>query len=244
MISVSGLSKTYGMQTVFNDLNFSIKKGDIIAIIGPSGTGKSSLLRCLNYLEVPTSGSITIDDLTVDSEHYTKQQVLKLRQYTSFVFQNFALFKNKTAVQNIMESLLVVKKMPFVEAEKKAMSILAEVGLADKHDVYPAMLSGGQQQRVGIGRALATESKVMLLDEPTSALDPEIVADILTLLRQLAEKEMTMMVVTHELRFAKQLASEVWFMSDGELVEQGTPHELFSSPKDPRTQRFLEHLGA
>ncbi|MBU2707651.1 amino acid ABC transporter ATP-binding protein [Zooshikella marina] len=244
MISVNGLSKTYGTQTVFNDLNFSIKKGDIIAIIGPSGTGKSSLLRCLNYLEVPTSGSITIDDLTVDSERYTKQQVLKLRQYTSFVFQNFALFKNKTAIQNIMESLLVVKKMPFAEAENKAMNILSEVGLADKRDVYPAMLSGGQQQRVGIGRALATDSKVMLLDEPTSALDPEIVADILTLLRQLAKKEMTMMVVTHELRFAKQLASEVWFMSDGELVERDTPHQLFSSPKDPRTQRFLEHLGA
>lgn len=242
MIKIKNLYKKFNDLTVLNGINLEIKKGEVIAIIGPSGTGKSTLLRCINYLETPDKGTIEIENLKVDLEQITKVQIHQLRKHTSMVFQSYNLFNNKTAIENIMEHLSVVKKINKSEAEKMAIDILRQVGLEDKKDYYPSKLSGGQQQRVGIGRAMAVNPDIMLFDEPTSALDPELVGEVLDVIKRLAEKDTTMIIVTHEMRFAKEAADRVIFMDGGNIVEEGTPTEVFDNPKNPRTIKFLKQV--
>jgi len=242
MIKIQNLVKSFKGQTVLNGIDLDINEGEIIVIIGPSGTGKSTLLRCINFLEQPDAGVIAIDGDAVDAENARKKEVLRLRRNTSFVFQNYALFANKTAAQNIAEGLITVWGRSKAEAMAEANQILADIGLAEKADSYPAALSGGQQQRVGIGRAMASHSKVMLFDEPTSALDPEWVDEVLQLMKKLAERKQTMLVVTHEMSFARDVADRVVFMEGGRIVEQGPPEQIFSSPQDPRTREFLRKV--
>ncbi|PZX48840.1 amino acid ABC transporter ATP-binding protein (PAAT family) [Cereibacter changlensis] len=242
MISIRGLTKRFGSTTVLDGIDLDISAGERVAIIGPSGTGKSTLLRCLNYLDRPDAGVIRIGDLTVDAATAKPAQILALRRCTAFVFQNYALFANKTARQNITEALITVQRKPRAEAEARADAILAETGLSDKADSYPAALSGGQQQRVGIGRAMALDAALMLFDEPTSALDPEWVGEVLDLMRRVAERRQTMLIVTHEMQFAREIADRVIFMEGGRIVEQGAPAQLFDSPQDDRTRSFLRRV--
>jgi putative amino-acid transport system ATP-binding protein len=243
MISVAGLSKRFGDRAVLEGIDLKIEPGERIVIIGPSGTGKSTLLRCLNYLDRPDAGRIVLDGLTVDAAHAGRREILALRRRTAFVFQNYALFANKTARQNIMEALVTVKGRSAEEAGARADAVLAEIGLADRGDAYPAALSGGQQQRVGIGRAMALDAELMLVDEPTSALDPEWIGEVLDLLRRVAVRHQTMLIVTHEMQFAREIADRVLFMDGGRIVEQGPPGELFEAPKDPRLQGFLRRVS-
>ena len=242
MIDITGLTKHFGGAPVLNGIDLQIAEGERVVIIGPSGTGKSTLLRCLNFLDVPQAGTIRIGDVTVDAAKARKADILALRRRTAMVFQNYALFANKTAKENIMEALVTVQKRPKDEAEQRALSVLAETGLADKADSFPAALSGGQQQRVGIGRAMALGAELMLFDEPTSALDPEWVGEVLDLMRAVAERKQTMLIVTHEIQFAREIADRIVFMDEGRIVEQGPPAELLDAPKDPRTQSFLRRV--
>ncbi|AFS79561.1 amino acid ABC transporter ATP-binding protein YxeO [Gottschalkia acidurici 9a] len=242
MIEINCLNKSFKDSKVLKDVNLEVKKGEVVAIIGPSGTGKSTLLRCINFLEIPDSGKIRIKDIEVEVEKITKKEMYEIRGKTSMVFQTYNLFKNKTALENILEHLLIVKKINKKSAIEKAMDILKTVGLEDKADIYPSKLSGGQQQRVGIGRAMAVEPDVMLFDEPTSALDPELVGEVLDVIKKLAQKDITMIIVTHEMNFAKNVADKVIFMDDGRIVEQGTPEEIFNYPKNPRTMQFLSKV--
>ncbi len=242
MIDISGLTKHFGGGPVLENIDLQIADGERVVVIGPSGTGKSTLLRCLNFLDVPQAGRITIGDVTVDAAKASKADVLALRRRTAMVFQNYALFANKTAKQNIMEALVTVQKRSKAEAEERALAVLAETGLADKGDSYPAALSGGQQQRVGIGRAMALEAELMLFDEPTSALDPEWVGEVLDLMRAVAERKQTMLIVTHEMQFAREIADRVIFMDGGKIVESGPPSEIFGAPKDARLQKFLKRV--
>lgn len=244
MIKLESLSKQFGDTVVLDNIDLAIEKGEIVVIIGPSGTGKSTLLRCINFLEQPTAGTMTVGDLTVDVNRASRADILSMRRRTAFVFQNYALFANKTALQNIAERLLVVDKWPKEKAYKRAREILQQIGLADKADAYPAAMSGGQQQRVGIGRAMATGAEVILFDEPTSSLDPEWVEEVLGLMKQLANERQTMMVVTHEMSFARDVADRVIFIDGGRIVEQGPPSEIFYNPKDPRTKDFLKKILA
>ena len=242
MISIRGLTKRFGTHTVLDGIDLDIADGERVAIIGPSGTGKSTLLRCLNYLDRPDAGVIRIGDLTVDAAIARPADILALRRCTAFVFQNYALFANKTARDNITEALITVQRRPRAVAEARADAILRETGLADKAGSYPAALSGGQAQRVGIGRAMALDAALMLLDEPTSALDPEWVGEVLDLLRRVAERRQTMLIVTHEMQFAREIADRVIFMEGGRIVEQGPPAQLFDAPQDPRTEGFLRRV--
>jgi|TARA_B100002049_G_scaffold149290_1_gene111132 putative amino-acid transport system ATP-binding protein len=242
MIDITGLTKHFGGAPVLNGINLQIAEGERVVVIGPSGTGKSTLLRCLNFLDVPQAGTIRIGDVTVDAAKARKADILALRRRTAMVFQNYALFANKTAKENIMEALVTVQKRPKDEAEQRALSVLAETGLADKADSFPAALSGGQQQRVGIGRAMALGAELMLFDEPTSALDPEWVGEVLDLMRAVAERKQTMLIVTHEMQFAREIADRVIFMDGGKIVESGPPSEIFSAPKDARLQKFLKRV--
>jgi putative S-methylcysteine transport system ATP-binding protein len=242
MISIRGLTKRYGANTVLDGIDLDIAAGERVAIIGPSGTGKSTLLRCLNYLDRPESGVIRIGDLSVDAATASAAQILALRRNTSFVFQNYALFANKSARDNISEALITVQRKPRAEAEARAGEILREIGLADKAASYPAALSGGQQQRIGIGRAMALDAALMLLDEPTSALDPEWVGEVLDLMRRVAERRQTMLIVTHEMQFAREIADRIIFMDGGRIVEEGTPAQIFDAPQDPRTANFLRRV--
>lgn len=219
-----------------------VNKGEVIAIIGPSGTGKSTLLRCINYLETPDIGRLKIDDLHVDAKNITKKQINDLRKTTSMVFQNYNLFNNKTALQNIIEPLIIAKKMNFEKAQAIGLDILKQINLLDKKDVYPSKLSGGQKQRIGIGRAMAVDPKIMLFDEPTSALDPELVNEVLDVIKNLANNNTTMIVVTHEMRFAKEAANRVLFMDDGYIVEEGSPDQIFNNPQNKRTIEFLSQV--
>ncbi|NYS62555.1 amino acid ABC transporter ATP-binding protein [Vreelandella salicampi] len=244
MINVRHLIKRFGGSAVLDGIDLSIEQGEIIVVIGPSGTGKSTLLRCLNFLEKPEAGHITIGDLCVDAAHARRDDILALRRRTAFVFQNYALFANKTALENIAEGLIVVNRWSKNKAHSRAHEILERIGLADKANAYPASLSGGQQQRVGIGRAMAAQADVILFDEPTSSLDPEWVEEVLALMKQLATERQTMLVVTHEMSFAQDVADRVIFMEGGRIVEQGPPSQLFQAPKDPRTRDFLRKVLA
>ncbi|KAE8176092.1 amino acid ABC transporter ATP-binding protein [Photobacterium carnosum] len=243
MITINKLTKRFGEQTIFSDIDLTIKQGEIVAIIGPSGTGKSTFLRCINYLESANSGTITINDAKVDCLQPKKSDILALRRQTGFVFQNYALFNHLTAQQNISEGLRIVKGLDKQQAQQRALNILTDIGLADKANSYPAALSGGQQQRVGIGRAMALDAELLLLDEPTSALDPLWVNEVLNLIKKLAAQQQTMLIVTHELQFAREVADRVIFMADGQFVEQGPPEQIFNHPNDPRLKAFLTQIG-
>lgn len=243
MIKLENIHKSFGKLEVLKGVSLEINKGDIVSIIGPSGTGKSTLLRCINFLEKADSGSITLDDYTVDTKRVSSKDLLILRQNSGMVFQNFNLFRNKTVLQNITEGLIIVKKMNKTNAEEIALNVLDQVGLSDKKDNYPVTLSGGQQQRVAIGRALAMNPKILLFDEPTSALDPELVNEVLELIRKLAKQHMTMLIVTHEINFARNVSDKVCFMANGEIIEDGPPSEVIDNPKNERTKQFLNFIS-
>ena len=239
MISIQHLEKSFGETKVLTDVNIEIQKGEVVVVLGPSGSGKSTMLRCINLLETPTGGHIFIEGQEITDP---KVNVNKLREHVGMVFQQFNLFPHLSAKKNVMLAQMKVLKRPKEEAEKIAMERLAEVGLADRADFLPAQLSGGQQQRVAIARALAMDPHVMLFDEATSALDPELVRGVLDVMRELAEEGMTMVVVTHEMGFAREVADRVIFMEGGVVVEEGTPEEVFDHPKSERTKDFLGHI--
>ncbi|WP_243291503.1 amino acid ABC transporter ATP-binding protein [Bacillus sp. FJAT-47783] len=241
MITIQNLSKRFDQLEVLKGLDLTIEKGKVVVVIGPSGSGKTTFLRCLNALEIPSTGTIRLDDQEIDfSQSHLKKEIASFRRKSGMVFQNYNLFPHKTALGNVIEGPMTVKKVKKEEAVQKAERLLEKVGLLDKKDYYPFQLSGGQQQRVGIARALAMEPKVMLFDEPTSALDPELVGEVLKVMKDLAQEGMTMVVVTHEMRFAKEVADEVIFMDQGVIVERGTPQALFTNPKNERTKKFLQ----
>lgn len=243
MISINGLHKQFGDLEVLKGIDLQINKGQVIVVIGPSGSGKTTLLRCLNILEEPTSGSVRIDDQTVDfTKSVSKKSIELFRRNSAMVFQHYNLFPHMTVLQNVMEGPVIVKKMSKADARTKAEQLLNKVGLGDKLDFYPHQLSGGQQQRVGIARALALEPKVMLFDEPTSALDPELVGEVLQVMKTLADEGITMVVVTHEMRFANDVADEVIFMDQGKIIERSKPSDMFTNPKEERTRQFLNLL--
>ncbi|WP_057905118.1 amino acid ABC transporter ATP-binding protein [Loigolactobacillus bifermentans] len=240
MIEIKGLSKKFGKTEVLKDLNGTVEKGQVICVIGPSGGGKSTFLRCLNLLEQPTSGQVTFEDS--DLTALNEGQLNQLREKMGMVFQSFNLFSNMTVIENVKLAPMKVKSMSSDDAQTLALKLLDQVGLKEKADVYPASLSGGQQQRVAIARALAMNPDVMLFDEPTSALDPEMVGEVLKVMQDLANEGMTMVVVTHEMGFAKNVADQVWFMDGGVFAEKGTPTEIFDHPQNERTQDFLAKI--
>lgn len=242
MIKITHLKKAFGKQEVLKDVSFQIEKGQVVTILGPSGSGKTTFLRCINFLEKADEGQLIFDDSIIDLKKVTKKEILNIRRRTAFVFQNYGLFSHKTALQNVMEGLIVVQKLPKDEARKKAESALQWVGMLDKKDFYPSQLSGGQQQRVGIARAVALKPEVILLDEPTSALDPELVGETLSVIKRVAKKGITMIIVTHEMSFAEEVSDKVVFMDGGVVVEEGNPEEIFLSPKEKRTQEFLSRV--
>nr|WP_125548853.1 amino acid ABC transporter ATP-binding protein [Loigolactobacillus zhaoyuanensis] len=240
MITIENINKKFGDTEVLKDLNGKVEKGQVICVIGPSGGGKSTFLRCLNMLEQPTSGKIVFEDSELTS--LNESQINQLREKMGMVFQSFNLFSNMTVVENVKLAPVKVKKMTDAAAQELALKLLDQVGLAEKADNYPASLSGGQQQRVAIARALAMNPDVMLFDEPTSALDPEMVGEVLKVMQDLANQGMTMVVVTHEMGFAKNVADEVWFMDGGVFAEKGTPDQIFEHPQNERTQDFLAKI--
>ncbi|MDF7676581.1 amino acid ABC transporter ATP-binding protein [Neisseriaceae bacterium ESL0693] len=244
MIEVSDLTLSFNQNCILNNLNFSIRKHEIVAIIGSSGAGKSTLLRCMNLLEKPAQGKMVIDDIVLDFETVRMKETLRFRQKTAMVFQHFNLFQHKTALQNVMEGLLVVKKLPKSEAEAIACEKLIQVGLKERMHHHPRHLSGGQQQRVAIARALAMEPKVLLLDEPTSALDPELVGEVLDVIKQAASMGHTMLLVSHEMRFVHDIATRVLFLDQGRIIEDGTPRQVFGQPVHARTKAFLARYYA
>jgi ABC-type polar amino acid transport system ATPase subunit len=251
MIQLEAIHKSFGHTHVLRGVTLSIERGEVVCIIGPSGSGKSTLLRCINYLEQPEGGRIIIDGQNAYRElvngkikNYPARRIAETREKIGMVFQQFNLFPHLTVLQNIMEAPIQVKHMSKSEAEQKARSLLAQVGLAEKADHYPEELSGGQQQRVAIARALAMDPEAMLFDEATSALDPELVGEVLEIMRELALQGMTMAVVTHEMGFARQVADRVLFMDHGVIVEEGTPQEIFGAPREERTRDFLRLVQA
>lgn len=242
MISVRNLSKSFKGQEVLKGIDLDIQPGEVVAIIGPSGSGKTTLLRCLNLLETPSGGQIRVGDIQINADQPLGQQqglIRTLRQHVGFVFQSFNLFPHRTALENVIEGPLVVKKEPRASAIERGRALLAKVGLAGKEDAYPKRLSGGQQQRVAIARALAMEPDVILFDEPTSALDPELVGEVLETIRGLAEEQRTMVIVTHEMSFARDVANRAVFIDKGVIVEQGDARQLFEAPVEARTRQFL-----
>lgn len=239
MIKISNLSKSFAGNVVLDNLNLEINEGDVIALIGASGAGKSTFLRSINYLEEADSGQLEIDSFKVDFEHISKQEILELRRKTGMVFQQFNLFERRTALQNVMEGLIQVKKMPKAEAQKLAEENLRKVGLEDRMDYYPKFLSGGQKQRVGIARAMAMQPTLLLLDEPTSALDPELVGEVQDTILNAAKNKQTMVLVSHEMDFVYNVATKVLFLEKGKIIEEGSPEEVFHHPKNPRTSEFL-----
>jgi len=242
MIEVKGLHKSFGKNEVLKGIDLKVEKGEVVVLLGPSGSGKTTFLRSLNFLEQPDAGEITIGDTHVNCKHITKKQILEIRRKTAMVFQLYNLFKNKTALENVMEGLIIVKNMQEAEAEKISREILDKVGLVDKYDAYPSQLSGGQQQRVGIARALALNPEVILFDEPTSALDPELVGEVLNVMKKVAKEGLTMIVVTHEISFARDIANRVIFIDGGVIVEQGAPKDVLYHPKEERTKQFLKRI--
>ncbi|OXM86213.1 amino acid ABC transporter ATP-binding protein [Paenibacillus rigui] len=242
MIRLNNIHKSFGKVKVLNGIHLTVEKGDVVVILGPSGSGKTTLLRCINYLERPGEGEVTIGDFTVNCKHPGKQDILKLRRKTAMVFQHYNLFKHKTVLENVMEGLVTARKVPKDEARARSLEVLDKVGLSGKINDYPSQLSGGQQQRVGIARALALNPEVILFDEPTSALDPELVGEVLSVIRKIAKEGVTMIVVTHEMSFAREVSNHVVFMDGGVIVEEGKPEQIFSQPKEERTKQFLKRI--
>lgn len=241
-MEIRELRKSFGANTVLRGIDLSVEKGDVIAILGPSGSGKTTLLRCINFLEKSDSGTMIFDGETYDLGHMRRADIAAIRKKTAFVFQNYNLFANLTALGNVTLGLTSARKMDKEKARQIGMEMLDKVGLSDRADYYPIQLSGGQQQRVAIARALATNPEIIYFDEPTSALDPELIGEVLTVMRQLAEDGMTMLVVTHELSFAENVSSRVFFMENGSIVEQGPSKEVFANPKEQRTREFLKNI--
>ena len=238
MIEIKGLKKSFGKHDVLKGIDLTIQDKEVVVIIGPSGSGKSTILRCINYLEQPTAGEIIVDGISMSDA----KSINNIRKEVGMVFQRFNLLPHMTVLQNIMLAPIKVRHVAKQEAEETARKLLARVGLADKADAYPSQLSGGQQQRVAIARALAMKPKVMLFDEPTSALDPEMVGEVLDVMRKLAEEGMTMVIVTHEMGFAREVGDRLLFVDDGRIIEQGDPKEVFEHPKEERTRLFLSKV--
>lgn len=242
MVEVKNIKKTFGNLEVLKDVSLRVDDGQVIVILGPSGSGKTTLLRCISFLEHADCGHLTIGDESAELKNIHRKQIYKFRKKIGFVFQNYNLFANKTAIENVMEGLTIARKIPRAEAEKAAGEALEWVGLSDKLNYYPSQLSGGQQQRVGIARAVVLEPEVILFDEPTSALDPELVGETLEVIKKVAQKGITMIIVTHEMSFAQEVADHVVFMDGGVVVEEGTPAEIFIHPKEERTKKFLARI--
>lgn len=243
MIALHDVHKRFAQEEVLKGVSLNINKGEVVCLIGPSGSGKTTLLRCINFLEQADSGQITLDDLSVNYQSATAKDILNVRSKTAMVFQSYNLFNNLTVLENVTEGLIYSKKIKPKQAKELALKLLDRVGLSHKLATYPSKLSGGQKQRVGIARALAMSPAVLLLDEPTSALDPEIVGEILKLIKDIASEGQTMIIVTHEMDFAKQVASRVIFMEQGLIVEDGQPEQIFNHPKEHRTKAFLQRLN-
>lgn len=244
MVSIQNVYKHFGDNNVLNGVNIDIKKGEVVAILGPSGSGKTTLLRCINFLERANEGSITIHNQCVQCKTGSKSEILQLRRKSAMVFQQYNLFKNKTVLENVTEALISVKKINKDKAKELAMNALKNVGLAEKSRLYPSQLSGGMQQRVGIARAIVLQPDVILFDEPTSALDPELVGEVLECMREVSLTGITMIVVTHEIAFAREVATRVIFMEGGVVVEDGSPDEVINHPKESRTQEFLKRINS
>lgn len=242
MLEARGVTKAFGTLEVLKGVDLSVRQGDVVAILGPSGSGKTTLLRCLNFLERADGGSLTFDGERFDLAHMSRKDILRLRRKTAFVFQSYNLFLNKTALENVTEGLITARKLPKADAMAKAERALERVGLLDRKDHYPVQLSGGQQQRVAIARALATDPEIIYFDEPTSALDPELIGEVLSVMRRLAEDGLTMLVVTHEMNFARNVSTRVIFMEDGAVVEEGPSQEFFENPREERVKAFLRNI--
>lgn len=242
MLKLTNVHKSFDKTEVLKGISLNVEKGSVTAIIGPSGAGKTTLLRCMNFLEKADSGTLDFDEFHLDLEKVSKKTMLDIRRKTAFVFQNYNLFANMTALENVMEGLVTARKVPKPEAKDRALKALEKVGLKDKADFYPSSLSGGQQQRVGIARAIAVNPEVILFDEPTSALDPELTGEVLSVIKGLAAEGTTMVIVTHEMSFARDTADKVIFMDKGQIIEEGNSSEIFTSPKEARTQQFLQRL--
>ncbi|MDT2640600.1 amino acid ABC transporter ATP-binding protein [Enterococcus dongliensis] len=242
MLKVKNIRKYFYQQEILNNVSLNVNKGDVVVILGPSGSGKTTFLRCLNGLERADAGTLEINQQEFDLAKIKNKEMLQIRRKTAFVFQHYNLFANKTALENVSEGLIIARKIPKQEALKLSKAAIEKVGLGAYEDYYPHELSGGQQQRIGIARAIALKPEVILFDEPTSALDPELIGDVLQVMRQLAEEGVTMVVVTHEMSFARDVANHVMFMDQGQIVEEGSPSEFFTQPKEERTRRFLQRI--
>ncbi|KPH74534.1 MULTISPECIES: amino acid ABC transporter ATP-binding protein [Bacillaceae] len=242
MLLLKNLQISFNDEQVLKGINLTVNKGDVVTLIGPSGTGKTTLLRCINYLEKPDDGEITLGDVHLDYKSIRKKDILKIRRKTAMVFQQYNLFKHKTVIENVMEAQMVVQKKSKKAAYEKSMEELEKVGLLDKINAYPSQLSGGQQQRVSIARALAVEPEVILFDEPTSALDPELVGEVLKVIEAVAKSGITIVLVTHEMSFAQNISTKVVFMDKGKIVEEGTPTEIFNQSSNERTRGFLNQF--
>ena len=240
MLEIRNLRKDFGPLQVLKGIDLDVNKGDVVAILGSSGSGKTTMLRCLNFLERADAGTMDFDGRRIELHRATHAEINALRRRTGFVFQNYNLFANKTALQNVTEGLIIARKMPRRTAEELAHAQLVKVGMEDRADYYPSQLSGGQQQRVAIARAMAADPEILYFDEPTSALDPELTGEVLAVMRQLAREGRTMLVVTHEMDFARHVANRVVFMEQGVIVEQNTAEAFFNDPQQPRTQEFLQ----
>ncbi len=242
MIKINGIKKSFGKTDVLKGIDLEVNEGDVVAILGPSGSGKTTLLRCINMLEKADEGQLVFDGVAYNLGHMHRKDIAKIRKKTAFVFQNYNLFANKTALQNVTLGLTSARGMKKDEAEKIGREMLDKVGLLDKQNNYPGQLSGGQQQRVAIARALATKPEIIYFDEPTSALDPELIGEVLTVMRQLAAEGMTMLVVTHEMNFARNVSNKVVFMDDGKVLETAESREFFENPKEDRVKEFLKNI--
>ena len=242
MLKVTGIHKKFNKHEVLKGIDLTVNKGNVVVILGPSGSGKTTLLRCVNFLEKADSGHLDFDEISLDYDTVTGKQINNVRKKTAFVFQNYNLFNNKTVLENVAEGLIYGHGVEKAKAIGIARQAIDKVGLSDHYDYYPSQLSGGQQQRVGIARAIAIEPEVILFDEPTSALDPELIGEVLTIIRQLAKEGKTMVIVTHEMQFAREIATHVIFMEDGIIVEEGDPEKVFSKPEKERTRQFLSRV--
>lgn len=242
MVQLNDIHKSFGKNQILKGIDMKVEKGEIVVILGPSGSGKTTLLRCINFLERADSGSVVVDNFKVDCNQGSKKEIRKLRSKTAMVFQLYNLFRNRTMLENVMEGLVVVKKVSKAEAKQRSIKMLQDVGLGDRLDNYPSQVSGGQQQRAGIARALILNPEVILFDEPTSALDPELVGEVLNTIKEVAKTGITMVIVTHEIAFAREVATHVVFMEGGVIVEEGPPAKIFNNPRELRTRQFLSRI--